>query len=704
MLQRLDFLTFDIRYQLVNPVSEIERHSIVIIDIDELSLKEQGRWPWSREKMASLVAALYEAGVTMVGMDVVFAEPEANPVDVIRQSLPESNQALEELLSDVSDDFAYDQKFAEALGSDTVLGYFLYQGEEAESGSLPEPIESLSAERIEHLVIIPMRGRSGNIEVLQEHALSGGYLTIVPDPDGVIRRAPMVLRYKDGVYGALSLEMARQFLFVDHVQLVTAMQYQAEVIEKIRLDSFEIPTNALGQALVPYVGERGSFTYVSATDVLNNRYDPKVLEGSIVLLGTSAWGLGDLKTTPLSAEYPGVEVHANLLNGILNSQHGKQVFPHRPDLSNQVTALALFITGIFLSLALPRLNPFALVSASVLLVSGFVAANFYLWKYHFLDFPIAPHLILISMLSLYLFADGFWRENLQRMRIKRMFGQYVPPAHVDEMMDSEEKFGFDGESKELTVLFSDIRSFTTISESLSAVDLKRMLNRYFTPITKIIFDHDGTIDKYVGDMVMAFWGAPLDDPKHASKAVKTALEMLHATENLKAEFAQDGLPEVNVGIGINTGVMNVGDMGSEYRRSYTVLGDAVNLGSRLEGVTKFYGAKLIVSETTQEQAPEFQYRLVDKILVKGKTEPITVYEPIGMLDETSEKEAEEVAEFHWALFYYYSQKWDQALQVLERLKEKHKLKIYDLYIERIGELREQDLGEDWDGVFTHTSK
>lgn len=704
MLQRVDFLSFDIRYQLLNPVKDLKRHPIVIVDVDELSLKEQGRWPWSRAKMAQLVQALYDAGVVMVGMDVVYAEPEANPVDVLLQGLANTDAELAKTLNDLAPGFAYDEQFANALGSDTVLGYFFYQQSGSESGSLPEPVLSLSPQRQSQLVIIAMNSHSGNIDVLHDHALSAGYLTIVPDPDGVVRRAPLVLRYHDKVYSAFALEMARQFLFVDQVQLQTAMQYQAEVIERVTLDTFEIPTNARGQALVPYLGKARSFPYISATDVLNQRVSDDRLQGAIVLIGTSAWGLGDLKTTPLSAEYPGVEVHANLLNGILNSQGDKPVFPHRPDLARQMTAIVLLLTGFFLSLVLPRLNPFALVSASLLLVIGIVGANFYLWKTYLLDLPLAPHLILTTALTIYIFADGFWRENLQRMRIKRMFGQYVPPAHVEEMVGTEGDFGFAGESKELTVLFSDIRSFTTISENLNAADLKRMLNRYFTPITKIIFDHDGTIDKYVGDMVMAFWGAPLDDPRHAGKAVQAALDMLAKTEALKPEFKHEGLPEINIGIGINTGLMNVGDMGSEYRRAYTVLGDAVNLGSRLEGVTKFYGVKLLVSETTQVQAPEFQYRLIDRIRVKGKKEPITVYEPICRLDECAPELAEEVACFHMALFNYYYQRWDKVETIISDLNQRRSQPIYQLYLDRIATLRQQDLGEDWDGVFTHTSK
>ena len=712
MLQRIDFLSFDLRYQLINPVSDARRHPIVIVDIDELSLKEQGRWPWSRAKMARLVTALYDAGVTMVGMDVVFAEPETNPVALIEnalQSQRESGDASEwasltPLLNKMHDQFAFDEHLAAALGTDTVLGYFLYQQTGSESGVLPEPLLTLEGNRASQMVLIDMQGHSANIPVLQNHALSAGYLTIIPDPDGIVRRAPMVLRYGDHVYSSLALEMARQFLFVDTVELVTAMQYRAEVMELITLDSFSIPTNALGQALVPFLGKARSFPYYSATDVLNGRVDPERLAGTIALVGTSAWGLGDLKAMPMSAEYPGVEVHANLLNGILNSQGGQRAFPHRPDLAKQITALILLVSGLLLSAVLPRLNPVSLIASALLLLAGIVGGNFYLWQRYLLDFPLAPPVLLTITLTLYLFADGFLRENLQRLRIKKMFGQYVPPAHVDEMVAEQGNYGFAGESKELTVLFSDIRNFTSISETLNASDLKRMLNRYFTPITKIIFDHDGTIDKYVGDMVMAFWGAPLDDPRHASKAVQAALDMLAATEALKPDFRADGLPEINIGIGINTGLMNVGDMGSEYRRAYTVLGDAVNLGSRLEGVTKFYGAKLLVSETTQAQAPEFQYRLVDRIRVKGKHEPITVYEPLCQLDECPEALAEEVARFHMALFYYYRQRWEQAVSIIRELESSYPRKIYALYLERIATLREESLGEHWDGVYTHTSK
>lgn len=705
LMQRFDFVAYDIRYQLINPVQHLEKHNIVIVDVDEHSLNVEGRWPWSRGKIATLIQAIYQGGAAMVGMDVVFAEAERNPVSMILEAGGDELQPeLQQQLQSIAGKFAYDEQLAAKLGSDSILGYFFYLQAGSESGSLPEPLIRLSEERVQQLVLIPMGSVSGNLPQLQANALSAGYLTIIPDDDGVVRRAPMVLRYGLDVYSSLALEVVRQFVFADKVELQTAMQYEAEVLESIQFDKFDVPTNAIGQALIPFMGGRGYFPYISATDLIRGKADATQLEGAIVLVGTSAWGLGDLKSVPLAPDYPGVEVHANLINGILNSKNGEIGFPYRPDLARNVTGLVLLLTGFVLSYLLSRLNPFALVITSVTAGSGIIAANFYVWQTYLLDFPLAPHVLMTVTLTVYFFADGFLRENLQRLEIKRMFGQYVPEAHVDKMIDTESQYSFEGESKEMTVLFSDIRNFTTISEGLGAAELKQMLNQFFTPITQIIFENQGTIDKYVGDMVMAFWGAPLEDKGHAEHAVGAALQMLKKVEELKPEFKALGLPEIGIGVGINTGLMNVGDMGSEFRKAYTVLGDAVNLGSRLEGVTKFYGVKLLVGETTQMQAPQFQYRMVDRIKVKGKTEPITVYEPVCLMDECSTEEAAAIARFHMALFYYYYQDWEKSTIVLKDLKSQKYLPLYDIYLERIEELKGTSLGERWDGVYTHTSK
>lgn len=286
-----------------------------------------------------------------------------------------------------------------------------------------------------------------------------------------------------------------------------------------------------------------------------------------------------------------------------------------------------------------------------------------------------------------------------------MFDQYVPPAHIDRMMNDPSAYQFEGEQKELTVLFSDIRSFTNISESLSAAELKAFLNNYFTPITKIIFDNEGTIDKYVGDMVMAFWGAPVDDKKHAYHAVLTALKMQQMTQQLRQEFSAKGWPAVEIGVGLNTGPMNVGDMGSSYRRAYTVLGDAVNLGSRLESITKFYGAKILIGEHTHAQAPEFVYRYVDRIQVKGKNEPVRVYEPLCLKTELTPELEHELSQYEKAHQLYMQQQWQAASGAYQQLIADYpEQKLYQVYKDRIADLSTTDLPEDWDGVFRHTQK
>ena len=329
--------------------------------------------------------------------------------------------------------------------------------------------------------------------------------------------------------------------------------------------------------------------------------------------------------------------------------------------------------------------------------------NGYLWSMG-LDLPMAGAVILTLFLTATFITDGFLKENASKKMLKGMFDQYVPPAHIDKMMADPDSYSFSGESKELTVLFSDIRSFTNISETLSAQELKHMLNSYFTPITKEIFDRNGTIDKYVGDMVMAFWGAPLDDGNHRGNAVLAALNMQRITEELKIEFKKEGLPEVNIGVGVNTGLMNVGDMGSSYRRSYTVLGDAVNLGSRLESITKFYGAKILIGEDTFDHIDGFVCRFVDRIQVKGKEEAIRVYEPIGLEGEVATDILDEIQEYNNAYKEYLNQDWLKAEQAFTHLYESNPLTLYQVYIERIADLKNETLPKDWDGTFRHTSK
>lgn len=704
-LVRLDALIYDWRFQWLTPVRPEPPVPLVIVDIDEQSLKQVGRWPWSRARVAELVTALERQGVGLVGFDVVFSEPEANPADALLESGALSAGARAELAA-ARDGFDNDARLAEVVPARTVLGYFLHAGG-VRNGALPEPLLDLPPEEAPGWRIIDLPDYTGNLPVLMQRSRSAGFVSTLPDRDGVIRRSPLVLRHEGRIYTALSLELARLQLAAPFSDVRTVPCYGDQTcVQTIRIGDRVIPTDQHGQVLVPYKGRRGSYSYLSAARVLRGDVPEGLLKGAIVLVGTSALGLADLRITPLQTQYPGVEVHANLLDAILQAGPGLGTFYYQPDWAAGSVLVLLLVSGLLLALLLPRLEPGSML---VVVLAWFVLlflGNFLVWRQGHLDLPLAAPVLMGFLIALFNIFWGFLRANRQRREIKTMFGQYVPPAYVEQMLASPEAVSLEGESREMTVLFSDVRNFTTLSEGLSAQELKRLLNRYFTPITQIIFDHQGTIDKYVGDMVMAFWNAPLDDAAHASHAIAAALAMQQKVEELKQEFAASGLPEINIGVGINTGLMNVGDMGSEFRRAYTVLGDSVNLASRLEGITKFYGVKVLVGEATCTQAPEYLYRCVDRLVVKGKHEPITVYEPVCLASEASASRRERVERYNEAVGWYFARQWEPAEAALRELAAQDPgRRLYRLFLERIAALRDDPaLAAQWTGVYEHTSK
>ncbi|NCF09135.1 MAG: CHASE2 domain-containing protein, partial [Gammaproteobacteria bacterium] len=583
---RLDWLVYDLRFNQTLPADPVPHRDVVIVDIDEASLAEVGHFPWPRSVLAQLIDRLVEAGVVVVGFDIVFAEAEENPIrQVLREATPllgDNAARLGELLAPVDEELDGDLLFARSIsaareaGIDIVLGYALTL-EQNRAGVTGDPLELLDAPDPGALGLEQMTGHTANIPVLQQAAERAGFFVSTPDADGVNRSYPMILAYDDAIYPSLALESARRFLFVEEIALLSTPIGGVETLEAVSLDGELLPTDGLGRVMIPYRGPARTFDYVSAADVLRGDAG-EALAGRIALIGTSAVGLVDIRSTPVSSVYPGVEVHASVLAGIIDGQ-----FPFKPPWADGVDIVLTFGLGLLLSLVLPFSGVLLYVLASAVAAGIAVWVNLWLWiDQAFVTSLIGPLLAVVAVTSFNL-VYGFFTETLAKRQLKSMFGQYVPPELVEEMSRNPEGITDDGERRELTVLFCDIRGFTTISEQLTASQLKDLLNRFFTPMTEIIFDHRGTIDKYVGDMIMAFWGAPLADPDHARNAIDTALMMLARTEELKPELARLGYPEVNIGIGLNTGPMNVGNMGSQFRRSYTVLGDSVNLGSRLEG-------------------------------------------------------------------------------------------------------------------------
>ena len=704
VLTRIEYLLYDLRFNVMLPLTRREQsdHKIAIIDIDEASIVSEGRFPWSRQKVATLVDKLGEAGAVVIAFDIVFSEAELNPVQQIVQMAPESllaevnlSTSWQELYSNVDADTLMGNALAQ---QDVVLGFFFQDDGAYQNGQLPPSVFDIPEEWRESLVITDRPGYTANIDVLQDGAAGGGFVTMFPDFDGTVRRAPLVIRHGDKLYPSLALGAALRYLFLDSVEPKVAHVGDVLTVTEVAVSEFPAPTDALGFVSVPYQGKSFTYPYVSAADVLHDRLEPEALEGAVVFIGTSAIGLSDLRSTPMGPQYPGVEVHANILDALLSGG-----FPQKPDWAAGAIFLQLALIAIIMIIILPMLGPAAMLIGGVSITVMVLLFNGYVWTMG-IDLPMAGALILTVFLTVVFVADGFLKENASKKMLKGMFDQYVPPAHIDQMLSDPDAYSFNGESKELTVLFSDIRSFTNISETLTAQELKHLLNSYFTPITKEIFDRNGTIDKYVGDMVMAFWGAPIDDPNHRNNAVKAALNMQTITEDLKAEFAEQGLPEVNIGVGVNTGLMNVGDMGSSYRRSYTVLGDAVNLGSRLESITKFYGAKILIGEETYDHITGFVCRFMDRIQVKGKEEAIRVYEPLGIEGEVDQSVLDEMAQYDAAYQLYLARNWPEAKQAFETLNTQSPKTLYQVYSERIDDLKQQTLPDDWDGTFRHTSK
>lgn len=741
LIDRVDNLLYDQRFNVMPKPLKNPENKIVVVDIDERSLQAHGQWPWDRFTLGRLVEQLESYGVIIVGFDITFPEPQRNSMQdlltrVDASSLEEDFVARMRAIESALDADTY---MANALASpamDTVLAISFNPVQEVEYGVLPDSIVRIDESLADRVRLQEMAGYTANIPVLQENAGGAGIMNQLPDVDGIIRRVPLVVRYKDQLYPTLALEMARQYFFEDSFELVTYPVGGIEQVEGIRIGrnagQYELATDARAQVLVPYVGRSvlsgdGKYPYVSATDVLSGTVDREVLENALVLVGTTATGMFDLRSTPLESVYPGVEVHANILNGILDSfivediatggqsnvqsalnaitVHRQVSFPYKPVWEDGAILVTLLLAGIVLSFVLPLLGPGMLGLAALVLTVASVWGNFALWANAKMDLSLTLILLLIIMLCVVNMAYGFLSERMTRQTIKGMFDQYVPPAHIDAMLENPEAYTFSGESREMTVLFADIRDFTSVSESLSATELKQLLNEFFTPVTAIIFDNNGTVDKYVGDMVMAFWGAPLEDKNHRSNAVSAGLSILEKVEQLREEFHAKGFPAINIGIGINTGMMNVGDMGSVYRRAYTVLGDAVNLGSRLEGLTKFYGLKFLIGEDTYEGLDDYVCRLIDKVKVKGKDLAINAYEPLCLKSAASAQTLANLEAYDAALQCYFAQEWGSAEQKFTALlAHAPDTLLYKIYLERIVLLREQNLPATWDGSYQHLSK
>lgn len=715
VVKRLDYLVYDVRLRAEAQEPEMDPR-IVIVDIDEKSLAEVGRWPWSRDVVARLVVELTDKlGAAAVGFDIVFAEPQQSDAlqafDSIVQSKPGLQGELQGLKAEIARQFDRDAQLAKVLAErPVVLGYYLNQDSTALSGALPPAMFKKSQLGTLELDSTSWQGYGGNIPVLQRNA-DGGYFNPMVDEDGTVRSIPLLAQFNDAYYQSFALGTLRRAL--GNPQVIPVFPEGVDddygAVELIALRSPDVELDIpVERGLLTRVHFRakggpngGGYRYVSASDVLAGVLKPEEIEGRIVLIGTTAPGLLDLRSTPVNPAYPGVEVHANVISGMLDS-----VFKLRPEYSQGLLFITVLVVGVALSVMMPILSAIwsLLVALGILVAS--VAIDSLLYFQAGVVLPVAVVLLLVLAIFVFDVAYGYLAESRSKKQMVNLFGEYVAPELVTEMALDPKRYSMEGESRELTVLFSDVRGFTTISESLQPNELREYINEYLTVMSEIIRAHRGTLDKYIGDAIMAFWGAPIADAEHAELATKAAIAMQEEAVRLNAKFLARNWPKLAIGVGVNTGQMRVGDMGSKIRRAYTVMGDAVNLGSRLEGITKTYGVGVIVGPHTKMAVSGMLFQELDAVKVKGKNEPVSIYAPLGERDKLSEITFECVEKWHGMLNAFRAQRWAEAKAALCSLEINEVLNptLHALYESRIDYFQANPPPENWDGVTQFDTK
>ncbi|WP_028079310.1 CHASE2 domain-containing protein [Solimonas soli] len=712
LLDVVEAFTYDARVNLTLPRRADPK--IVIVDLDERSLAAEGQWPWTRDRLATLVDHLFDRyHIRVFGFDMVFAEAD-DKAGRLWQQLADGTladlPAVAERRAAVAASLDYDARLAQALrGRPVVLGFFfkprLGEREAAQTGQLCAPLIDAGAARLYDVAFYEPAGAGGNVPALRAAAASCGFFdNPAVDFDGVYRRVPLLQRYGGAIYPSLALEVARLALG----RAPASLEFDPPDVrsslhlERLRLGDRAVPVDAQAAAYVPYRGDNRTFRYVSATDVIRGAVaDPAMLRDAVVLMGATAAGYLDLRSTPVNKVFAGVEVHASLVDGILNGGI-RQKAPYYDGIEAVLlllVALALAWAFSHLTAAWSALVGFGLVAALVGLALAFWSGAAFILP---LGVPVVFALALFMAHLLY----GYFIESRRARSIARSFGEYVPPEVVAEMAERGGAPSMEGESREMTVLFSDVRGFTGISERLEARELAQLMNAFLSRQTAVIHRYRGTIDKYMGDAIMAFWGAPLADERHAFHALQAGLDMLRAVRELDAEFGARGWPALDIGVGLNSGKMSVGNMGSEFRRAYTVMGDAVNLGSRVEGLTKAYGVAIICTQSTRDAAPgDWAFRELDLVRVKGKQEPVAIYEPFGPKDALDADLRQDLARHRGALKLYRAQRWNAAEQeFLTLLNGGRPHEVYRLFLERIDFLRRHPPGADWDGAFTFEHK
>ena len=703
-VEEIRIRTFD-TFQRIDPRTKTQR-PVTIVDIDDKSMEKLGQWPWPRTRIADLITELTRLGAVVIAFDVVFPEPDRLNPDAVAQSIRNLDEETRARLSSLPSN---DQVLADALrNSRVVLG---------ESG-LPEEItaldKSLPVTGLAMLGEEPQKfmfqfpGLLRNVPVLEHAAAGRGLFTIRPERDGIVRRVPMIMLAQGLTMPSLSFEMLR----VASGSGTILTRAEPAGIQSIGIKGIRIPTDKNGQLWVHFARNDASI-YVPAINVLERNVSPAMIAGKLVVIGTSAVGLNDIKTTPVSRAMPGVEIHAQVLETALTGALITQ-----PNYGLVLELITAVLFGLLVIVMAPLFGPITLVVLGAVFATTLIGTSWYYYAQHRQLIDFTYPLMSTTAIYLTLIFSSFVREQAQRKQIRGAFAQYMSPVLVEQLAQSPEKLVLGGEEREMTIMFSDVRGFTTISESYKhdPQGLTALMNRFLTPLTNAILARKGYIDKYMGDAIMAFWNAPLDDREHEINACEAAIDMLDRIDELnkvRELEAQEGghvyIP-INVGVGLNTGIGVVGNMGSDLKFNYSVLGDSVNLASRLEGQTKEYGFPIIVgSKTAMAVKEKFAILELDFIMVKGKKEPEVIYAIAGREDTAQSGRFQRLRNLTIEMLACYrGRDWQGALAAIERGRHTDEVRtlelLFNLYEARIRDFQDAPPPEDWNGAFALLTK
>ncbi|TWB88098.1 adenylate cyclase [Bradyrhizobium macuxiense] len=705
-VQELRVRTFD-TFQVLEPRQKTAR-PVTIVDIDEKSLADPrlGQWPWPRTRLADIVINLTRLGAVVIAFDAVFSEPDRLNPDIAADTFSSLDEEMRARLRQLPSN---DSIFADAIkNSRVVLGESGGPNVRADlNEKLPVTgLAMLGEEPQQFMFQFP--GLLRNVPVLEEAAAGRGLFTIRPERDGIVRRVPMMMVAQGVTMPSLTFEMLR----VASGSGTILIKADKGGIQSLGIKGFAIPTDQYAQLWIHYA-RRDPSIYVSAVDVLDGRVPPDRIAGKLVLIGTSSVGLNDIKTTPVTPAMPGVEVHAQVLESALTGDVVAQ-----PSYGIGIEFLAAMIMGLLVIAFAPKFGPITLVIVGGMFASVLTGTSWYFYSQHRLLIDFTYPLMSTTAIYLTLIFSAFVREQQQRRQIRSQFVQYMSPALVEQLAQSPERLVLGGEEREMTIMFSDMRGFTSISETYKRdpQGLTALMNRFLTPLSNAILARKGTIDKYMGDAIMAFWNAPLDDKQHQLNACDAALDMLERVDDLnraREQEAKDGghvYVPLNIGVGLNTGTCVVGNMGSDVRFDYSVFGDSVNLASRLEGQSKEYGFPIIVgSKTALAVKEKFAILELDFIMVKGKKEPEVIYAIAGREDVAGSGRFQRLRNLTIEMLACYrSRDWDGALAAIERGRKTDEAQtlqyLYRLYEARIRAFQKEPPPDDWDGAFALTTK